>query len=425
MKKLTTLSIIIFQTIILNGQVPKYVLMEHFTNTLCGVCGSVNPTFYQNIDINANTKTHHMSIHSSVPYSNCIFYKANQAEQDTRASFYNIFGTPRVSINGTTPTSASNISSTTIDNSYCTDCSPLEVKVTETSGTNRTATVELKSVGTPPSGTYRIYVALVEKIVNYNAPNSETVHHNVFRRFLTSFNGDAVALASQGNSVNLNYPYTVNAAWTPSEVYVVAWVQSEINNVVLNSGTKFDLSSLPVELVEWAGKIEKQVNVLNWATATESNSSHFDIERADDSQKFITIGRIKAAGESAQKQVYTFTDLSPLPLSYYRLKQVDLDNQTIFSSIISLKRQKENFKINNLYPSITKDKLTIEVTIPEIKTIDLSIINILGYKVWSKTLNNVVGNLIEPIDVETLNSGIYFLHIQNEETVLTRRFIKN
>ncbi len=242
MKKLITLSILIVQTIILNGQVPKYALMEHFTNTLCGVCGSANPAFYQNININANAKIHHISIHSSIPYPNCVFYQANKTEQDKRASFYSLPGTPRVSINGASTLNTSTISSTTIDNNYCSTCSPLEVKVTETSGTNRTAAIQLKSVGSIPSETYRVYVALVEKTVNYNAPNSETVHHNVFRRFLTSSNGDAVTLAAQGNSVNLNYPYTVDAAWVASEVYVVVWVQSVTNNAVLNSGTRFDVA---------------------------------------------------------------------------------------------------------------------------------------------------------------------------------------
>jgi hypothetical protein len=424
MKKLITLVLLFIQMTFVMGQAPKYVLLEHFTNTNCGVCGSVNPTFYQNIDINATTKVHHLSIHSSIPYVSCVFYQANKTDQDNRATFYNLIGTPRVSINGANPTGASNISSTTIDNNFCSNCSPLEVKVTETSGTNRTASVHLKSVGTPPSGTHRVYVALVEKIVNYNAPNSESVHHNVFRRFLTASNGNAVTLPIQGNSVNLDFNYIVDAAWTAAEVYAIVWVQTDGTNAVINSGTRFDVSSLPVELVEWTGKSEKQNNVLNWATASESNSSHFEIERSDDSQKFTPIGQVKAAGQSSQKQFYTFIDANPLPLSYYRLKQVDLDQKVEYSSVITLKKQNGVFKINNLYPSVVKDKLTLEVTTPKSKSLELSIVDVLGRSIWSKQILNFEGDLIETIDVEKLNSGMYFLHIQNQESVLNQQFIK-
>jgi hypothetical protein len=424
MKKLITLVLLFIQMTFVMGQAPKYVLLEHFTNTNCGVCGSVNPTFYQNIDINATTKVHHLSIHSSIPYISCVFYQANKTEQDNRATFYNLIGTPRVSINGANPTGASNISSTTIDNNFCSNCSPLEVKVTETSGTNRTASVQLKSVGTPPSGTHRVYVALVEKIVNYNAPNSESVHHNVFRRFLTASNGNAVTLPIQGNSVNLDFNYTVDAAWAAAEVYAIVWVQTDGTNAVINSGTRFDVSSLPVELVEWTGKYEKQNNVLNWVTASESNSSHFDIERSDDSQKFVSIGQVKAAGQSSQKQYYTFIDANPLPLSYYRLKQVDLDQKVEYSSVITLKKQNGVFKINNLYPSVAHDKLTLDVTTLKSKSLELSIVDVLGRTIWYKQILNFEGDLIETIDVEKLNSGMYFLHIQNQESVLNQQFIK-
>jgi hypothetical protein len=424
MKKSITLILLFIQMTFIMGQAPKYVLLEHFTNTNCGICGSVNPAFFQNIDINSNAKVHHLSIHSSIPYVSCVFYQANKAEQDARATFYGIPGTPRVSVNGTNGTSASNISSTTIDNNFCSNCSPLEVKVSETSGTNRSVSIQLKSVGAPPSGSHRVYVALVEKKVNYDAPNSEKLHYNVFRRFLTAQSGDAVTLPTQGNSENLNFNYTVDATWEAAETYAVVWVQTDGTNAVVNSGTRFDVSSLPVELVQWTGKKEKEKNVLNWITASESESSHFEIERSNDSQKFETIGQVKAAGQSSQKQFYTFTDANPLSVSYYRLKQVDLDNKVEYSSVITLKNQKNTFKINNLYPSVAQDKLTIDLTTPNTKSLKLSIIDVLGRTIWTKQKLDFEGDFIETIDVDKLNSGLYLLHIQNQESVLNQQFIK-
>ena len=164
MKRILTLSIyMILFTSITIAQVPKFVLFEHFTNTNCGVCGGTNPTFYQNISINSNTKLHHISLHSSIPYSSCVFYQANRVPQDARATFYGLPGTPRVSINGRSTVNASGITATTVDNAYCASCSPIKIKVIETdNGGNRSATVQVKSIGTPPTGTYRLMVAVAD-----------------------------------------------------------------------------------------------------------------------------------------------------------------------------------------------------------------------------------------------------------------------
>jgi hypothetical protein len=102
------------------AQAPKYVLFEHFTNTRCGTCGATNPTFYQNVSINTNTKLHHISMHSSIPYNNCVFYQANPTPQDERANYFNIPGTPRVVINGTTVVGAGSVTAAMIDNTWCT-----------------------------------------------------------------------------------------------------------------------------------------------------------------------------------------------------------------------------------------------------------------------------------------------------------------
>lgn len=48
--------------------------------------------------------------------------------------------------------------------------SPIEVKVTETGTTNRNVSLEIKTLGTKPSGTYKLYVVALEKELNYASP---------------------------------------------------------------------------------------------------------------------------------------------------------------------------------------------------------------------------------------------------------------
>ncbi len=245
MKKLLPLALA-FALISFNSfaQAKKYVLLEHFTNTWCSTCASQNPGFYQTVGIETNTKIHHISIHSSVPYSQCPYYQANKTEQDARKDFYGLPSTPRVSLNGAALVAAGNVTAASI-NAAAAVTSPIELKVSETTGTNRIVGVSMKAVGAV-TGTFKIYAAVVEKKTTFSANNGETVHHNVFRKFLTmnagvASSGFSVVPTTSSQTFELNY--TVDASWNAAQTYIVAWIQNETTKEVLNSATRFDVSS--------------------------------------------------------------------------------------------------------------------------------------------------------------------------------------
>jgi len=87
-----------------------------------------------------------------------------------------------------------------------------------------------------------------------------------------------------------------------------------------------DSDPLPVELYLFDG-IEKGVNnVLFWSTATESNSSHFNLQKSRDGETWNTIATINAAGNSTTHIDYDVTDYNIEPIiNYYRLQQYDFD----------------------------------------------------------------------------------------------------
>jgi hypothetical protein len=399
------------------AQAPKYVLLEHFTNTRCSVCGGANPSFYQNIGINSNTKLHHISIHSSIPYSACVFYQANTTPQDARAGFYNVPGTPRVA-----------------------SCSPIQVKVTETNngGSSRSASIQVKSLGAPPSGNYRLLVAVVEKDVYYNAPNGESVHHNVFRQFLTETAGNPLNLAVQGSETAVNFNYSINANWVANEVYVLAWLFDEATKAVLNSGTKFDAQIIPIELGTWKGSVLGNKTRLEWTTLTEQNTDFFEIEHAIDGQTFASIGRVKAAGNASTLLKYAFDDeKTAANLNYYRLKTVDLDGSSTLSNIISVVKKLEKTNDLVVFPSATTGKIQVSYTSDE-NTADNQwrILDGFGRVVQSfsrpskavytdgTSRDNREGTQLETFDVSSLPSGLYFVQLIQDKTLSTKRFVK-
>lgn len=220
------------------GQAKRYALLEHFTNTLCSSCASQNPGMFTAIKVETNADLHHISYHWQVPYVNCVYYQANPAPQNERAAYYNVNASPRVSLNGAAQTSTASITGAVIGADALT--SPISVKVSENTGVTgsaRTATIKIKSVGTVPNGNFKLYVALVEKKTNYVSPNGEAVHYNVFRKFLTKSNGDDITLTANEQSIFLDY---LPDLATSAQLYAVAWVQNATTKEVLNSGTRFD-----------------------------------------------------------------------------------------------------------------------------------------------------------------------------------------
>ena len=97
--------------------------------------------------------------------------------------------------------------------------------------------------------------------------------------------------------------------------------------------------ALPVELVYFTAVVNSENKVdLNWVTASESNSDYFQVERSANGQDFTPIGsHVPAAGSSETDRSYAMVDNEPLSgISYYRLKQVDMDGHFEYSEITSV-----------------------------------------------------------------------------------------
>jgi hypothetical protein len=92
--------------------------------------------------------------------------------------------------------------------------------------------------------------------------------------------------------------------------------------------------SLPVTLTAFTANRTGAESVLQWQTAMEENTRDFIIERSADGKTYAGIGTIAAAGNSSTPRDYSFTDPQPEKNSnFYRLKQVDLDGNFVYSPI--------------------------------------------------------------------------------------------
>ena len=123
--------------------------------------------------------------------------------------------------------------------------------------------------------------------------------------------------------------------------YYVEFKTKDFSEFWLNNGGVDKQTPLPVELVSFTAKRKDNQDVIaEWKTASEHNTSHFEIEVArgnDDYQngRFVRIGEVASPGNSNSERIYHFTDTETgkSGVRYYRLKIVDRDNTFVYSPV--------------------------------------------------------------------------------------------
>ena len=98
------------------------------------------------------------------------------------------------------------------------------------------------------------------------------------------------------------------------------------------------MSTLPVTFANfYVSKLNGDIRIV-WATATESNNNHFEIERSFDGREWSVIATVVGAGNTSSLTNYSYTDKNnKAAVSYYRIKQLDNDGRETYTAIRSIK----------------------------------------------------------------------------------------
>jgi hypothetical protein len=175
-------------------------------------------------------------------------------------------------------------------------------------------------------------------------------------------------------------------------------------------------ASLPVELTDFMTKRNGDNVSLSWVTQSESVNRGFEIERRYKQQtdfETIAFANSKALyGNSSQTLTYNYVDINSYPgVSYYRIKQVDLDGHFKYSEIHSVDGNETKAK-TLVYPNPSAtSNVNIVFTTNEERNIQLSDINGRLIKTWSNYK-------YQDLKIEKLTTGLYLVQINNIATNL-------
>jgi len=181
----------------------------------------------------------------------------------------------------------------------------------------------------------------------------------------------------------------------------------------------------PVELISFKADVTNGKVMLNWSTATETNSRGFEVERSQDGVNFITRGFVKSQGTTTVPHSYSFTDEASNRKLYYRLKQIDFNGSYHYSNIIEVNGIAVNeFALDQNYPNPFNPTTTIGFHVANLGIVSLKVYDELGSEV--ATLVNGVrapGNYKVVFDGNKLASGTYFYRLSAGKFSETKKFI--
>ena len=182
-----------------------------------------------------------------------------------------------------------------------------------------------------------------------------------------------------------------------------------------------DPSTLPIGLLNFNGLNEYSYNSFSWSTATEINNDYFTLEKAIDALNFKDIVKINGAGNSNTTLLYSIIDYHPTEgLSYYRLKQTDVDGKYTYSKLVAINvaSKLEDFSI---YPNPFSSFATIAIKdISQLHKVELRIYNVLGEEVMTTSITKQ----ITTFDTSNLSTGIYSYQVtDNNKTIQSGKLI--
>jgi Secretion system C-terminal sorting domain len=184
-------------------------------------------------------------------------------------------------------------------------------------------------------------------------------------------------------------------------------VDEAITRVTLNGNT------LPVTLTRFSATAKPAGVLLTWVTATELTNAYFEVQRSSDGQSFSTLTRVQGSGTTSTGAAYSYSDTRPLAAHmYYRLRQVDMDGTSSFSSIVTVSGR----LVASFYPNPSNTSITLPST-PQA----------MQYRVYSTTGHTLLAGNAQggsTLDIQCIPAGLYFLEINTSGQHSVQRFVR-
>jgi hypothetical protein len=209
-----------------------------------------------------------------------------------------------------------------------------------------------------------------------------------------------------------------NSCEAEFDAFRVASGTGQANTAANASAAWFNLAPAGAPLPVKFGNItafEKQNGIqVEWKSYFESNLSHYSIERSADGKTFTETGQVVSANKQTET-TYTWFDANPLPgTSFYRIRHLDLDKKSGYSTIVRVSLDKSNTDIT-FYPNpVRAGHVSFQSSELSKGNYIVKVFNAAGQQVYTEKFNHNGGALNQTLQLPaSLKPGMYILHLES------------
>jgi hypothetical protein len=212
-------------------------------------------------------------------------------------------------------------------------------------------------------------------------------------------------------------------------------VRDAVANYVGQSGladfSRWTLSSinnpLPVHFILFNIACTGNGVSVNWKTAQEQNSDHFEIERSEDGIHFNTINNTPAAGNSSIEKAYFYTDNNVSPNTiFYRIAEIGTDGRKQYTAVNRIQCGAVNDE-PKIWPNPVQQILFVNINTATASALSIKIFDSKGALVAAQNNTLLRGTNQLNINTAHLVSGTYsvLLNWNNGKDNKTIKLVKN
>jgi hypothetical protein len=241
---------------------------------------------------------------------------------------------------------------------------------------------------------------------------------------------------SYSNATGAGFSIAKSPSASPSWALTGSCVSSAVTAVTRNAMSGFSkmatiqgLQPLPVELIVFNGTTESTYNSIYWKSAVEQNFMHYELESSEDGINFYKITTVNPIGNVSSLNNYNYLDFDRYsPITYYRLKMVDLDYSFEYSNIIALENGSNKSQTLVVYPNPASNELYVKLSVPGEKEATLIIRDVLGRTVYQQKIDLTQPANNNYINTSNFAAGTYIIAItagnsfsENTKVVITNK----
>lgn len=211
-----------------------------------------------------------------------------------------------------------------------------------------------------------------------------------------------------------------------SSVEIQSGADECANNIIINgsytgSGT-ICFGALPVTLISFELRVNKNDVKLIWVTDNEINNAGFDVERTrinpSGAVEWKKIAYVQGKGNTTWQSIYLYEDKKLQSASYkYRIKQIDYNGSFEYYDLANdvLIGKPGVFSVAQNYPNPSNPKSKIDYELPVNGRVTITLYNMLGEEVTT-IINEIkeAGYHSVEFDGSIMASGVYFYRIYSE-----------